>query len=301
MDLDCIIVGGGPAGLTAATYLRRMHRRVLVFDDGRSRARWIPKTHNCPGFPQGVSGHDLLTRLRDQSSAYGATLLPLRIGSLKEITGGWRAEGDSGQWSAPTVLLATGVTDRFPELSAGDLEEALRNGSLRSCALCDGYEATDRSIAVVGPLSRAVAHARYLTTFSADITVVPTDGSSACGATTMDTSGLTILPTLRRLARKDGIWEVTDPKGHTRHFDLVYAAMGAPARGGLALEAGALVDEEGAVLTNVHMETTCPGLYAIGDVVTDLNQIAVAFGHAAIAASAIHRALPIAPRRDAVR
>ena len=68
---DCLIVGGGPAGLTAATYLRRFHRSVALIDNGQSRAKWIPKTHNCPGFPSGVSGTALLTRLGDQAGQYG--------------------------------------------------------------------------------------------------------------------------------------------------------------------------------------------------------------------------------------
>jgi thioredoxin reductase (NADPH) len=295
MDLDCIIIGGGPAGLTAATYLRRLHRQVVVFDDGRSRARWIPESHNCPGFPLGVSGTELLRRLREQAATYGANVRHSRVTTLREVAGSWEVEADGVTCAAPTVLLATGVVDTLPTLTSGDAEEALRNGLLRSCALCDGFEATDHRLAVVGPLVRATANARYLRTFSADVTVVPI-GEPEDPSPGADTEGLEVLPTLHSLACKDTAWELTDSEGRMHRFDFIYAAMGAPARGELAKQVGALLNEEGAVVTNDHMETSCPGLYAIGDVVTDLNQIAVAFGHAAIASSAIHRALPPAPR-----
>src|SRR5438270_334356 len=66
--LDCAIVGAGPAGLTAATYLARFRRNIHVFDAGNSRARYIPLSHNCPGFPEGVSGAELLQRLRAQAA-----------------------------------------------------------------------------------------------------------------------------------------------------------------------------------------------------------------------------------------
>ncbi|MGR4875900.1 NAD(P)/FAD-dependent oxidoreductase [Pseudoxanthomonas sp. LARHCG66] len=299
MELDCIIVGGGPAGLTAATYLRRLHRHVVVFDDGRSRARWIPESHNCPGFPRGVSGTELLRRLRDQASTYGTTIHHMRVDLLERIGTGWRVEAGGQEWHAPVVLLATGVVDHLPPLASGDPEAALRNGLLRSCALCDGYEATDQRIAVVGPLDRAASNAHYLSTFSADVTVVPSEGGDPEASRQIDTNGVHVLPPLQTLTCTEGGWDVTDLTGRTHRFDLVYAAMGAPARGDLARGAGAKIGAQGTVMTDERMETSIVGLYAIGDVVSDLNQIAVAFGHAAIAASAIHQALPSKPRKPA--
>ena len=71
---DVIVIGGGPAGLTAATYLARFHRRCVVLDAGDSRARWIPESHNCPGFPSGVAGTALLARMREQAAQFGARL-----------------------------------------------------------------------------------------------------------------------------------------------------------------------------------------------------------------------------------
>src|SRR4051812_28858689 len=82
-QLDCLIVGGGPAGLTAAIYLARFRRNVLLVDAGQSRARLISETHNYPGFV-GISGVDLLAHLREQAERNGARLLTARVEELRK-------------------------------------------------------------------------------------------------------------------------------------------------------------------------------------------------------------------------
>ena len=72
--LDCLIIGGGPAGLTAAIYLARFHLDILVVDGAKSRASWIPCTRNVSGFPDGINGSELLQRMRDQACKYGAKI-----------------------------------------------------------------------------------------------------------------------------------------------------------------------------------------------------------------------------------
>ncbi|WP_454734105.1 NAD(P)/FAD-dependent oxidoreductase [Cupriavidus basilensis] len=72
--VDCLVIGAGVAGLTAATYLARFRRRIQVIDAGESRASLIPLSHNCPGYPNGISGHDLLARLRAQASRFGVSI-----------------------------------------------------------------------------------------------------------------------------------------------------------------------------------------------------------------------------------
>lgn len=91
---DCAIVGGGPAGLTAAIYLTRFRRRVVVFDRGGSRAALIPTTHNHAGFPEGIVGSELLRRMGEQAAMYGADL---RVADVAEVTTNgddWRLCGD---------------------------------------------------------------------------------------------------------------------------------------------------------------------------------------------------------------
>src|SRR5690348_10089367 len=85
--LDCLVVGAGPAGLTAATYLARFRRHILLADAGASRARWIPASHNCPGFPFGVAGNELLARFRLQADAYGVAQVRTRITQLSRRKG----------------------------------------------------------------------------------------------------------------------------------------------------------------------------------------------------------------------
>jgi hypothetical protein len=87
---DCLIIGGGPAGLTAAVYLR-YRRQIVLFDGGESRAALIPESHNYPGFPDGVSGPGLLGALRKQAQAYGVQMVGARITELKREGGGFAA------------------------------------------------------------------------------------------------------------------------------------------------------------------------------------------------------------------
>src|ERR1700761_4416615 len=87
---DAVIIGAGPAGLTAATYLGRFHRRAVVIDGGASRARWIPESHNIPGFPRGISGSMLLGELREQAVRYGADIRPGYVKHIERLELGFR-------------------------------------------------------------------------------------------------------------------------------------------------------------------------------------------------------------------
>lgn len=112
---DCIVIGAGPAGLTAALYLNRFYRDVTVIDAGKSRARWIPRTHNCPGFPDGLSGDELLQRLRTQAVEYGTEVTQATASQMERVDGGFRVTDARGeQYYGRTVLLATGIEDVLP-------------------------------------------------------------------------------------------------------------------------------------------------------------------------------------------
>ena len=154
---DCIIVGAGPAGLTAAIYLARFHLAIRMFDCGTSRASWIPTSHNHAGFPDGIHGEDLLDRMREQAAKHGALREPKRVTDLAKDTDCFIVSCDDEEYRARTVLLATGVVNNRPQGIDDQLhQEALARGLLRYCPVCDGYEVTDKRVGVIGTGASAV-------------------------------------------------------------------------------------------------------------------------------------------------
>ena len=205
--VDCVVVGGGPAGLAAAVQLGRLRRSCVVVDDDAGRSLWSQVTRNHLGFPDGVTAADLRLLGQRQAVAYGAAL---RDG---EVTGLRRAAGRAGGFvvtiaaadeaepddatpgvaknrarerrhgarlgerqtrrririQARTVLLATGVVDAFPTFAGRDECVGI---SLFWCIVCDGYEAIGRHVAVVGDDEEAIATAFGLVHFTDRVTLV---------------------------------------------------------------------------------------------------------------------------------
>jgi thioredoxin reductase (NADPH) len=226
--LDCLIVGGGPAGLTAALYLARYHRRVAVFDSGESRATLIPRSRNYPGFPTGISGKELLTLLESQSEAYGVSITRSRITSLEIRTKFFVGNYEGGALHARTVLLATGIVDKAPAMDK--LDEGIAEGIIRYCPVCDGFEATDRRIAVLGSSGDAVGKAIFLRDYSKDVTLLQHDGSLASDkAAEFAKAGIPLFSPVGRLIKKErGVG--VDVAGNTMEFDILYPALGCDVR-----------------------------------------------------------------------
>ena len=294
-DLDCLIIGGGPAGLTAAIYLARFHLKLRVVDAGKSRASLIPCTNNHAGFPDGISGAELIARMSAQAQKYGAAIETGRVTRLERVDGGFEAEWGAGPVTARTVLLATGVANRRPPMDEGLHDEALARGLIRYCPICDGYEVTDRKLGVIGSGSHGVAEAAFLRSYTADITLIAPDSAHSLAAA--DRERLAALgvhtvdgPCQAVAALADAI-VVDTPHGH-HTFDSIYPALGSDIHNELAGQIGAaLVDGTGCILVDAHQRTSVPGAYAAGDVVIGLDQISHAMGEGGVAATTIRNDL----------
>jgi thioredoxin reductase (NADPH) len=294
METDVLVIGGGPAGLTAALYLARFRRRVIVADSGESRAALIPESHNYPGFIGGIGGEKLLSRLRSQCRDFGAFLAEERIIDLVESGGVFAAKTETGlELRAKAVIMATGLIDRKPALP--HMPEFIYKGAIRFCPICDGFEAMNKKIGVLGFVQEAFKKSLFLRTYSREVNLLLLDDDiyfSSEQVRELAEAGIEIPRTaiVDLMEEGDKITAI-DREGRRTSYDIIYPAMGAKVRADLALKLGAECNENGFLYTDAHQRTSVDGLYAAGDITTDLHQISVATGEAAIAACAVHNSL----------
>ena len=282
-------MGAGPAGLTAATYLGRFRRRALVLDGGPPRASWIPESHNTPGFPKGVGGPELLARLRAQAERYGARIRPDRADRLVAGSEGFEFDLSRNRVRSRFAILASGVVDRKPQIAG--LDAAIRRGLVRICPICDAYEAIDRRIAVLGDGDLGARDALFLRTYSKRVTLLKLGTAKLSDTGKLKDRGIEVLETaIQALSLGETTVSVAGPYG-ARSFDFLYLALGCELESRLAVQWGAAHDSEDNLIVDAHQQTSINRLYAAGDVVLGLNQIAIATAEAAIAATDIHNRL----------
>lgn len=292
---DCIIVGAGPAGLTAAIYLARYHLSIRLFDCGSSRAALIPRTHNHAGYPEGIAGVELLRRMLAQAERYGAVREPAKVTRVEPVADGFIVHAGDRRVATRSVLLATGVVNHRPEgLEDAVHDPALARGLLRYCPVCDGYEVTDKRVGVIGTGDHGMREAQFLRGFTRDVTLIAPDVEHR-----LDAACLVKLEEAG-IARVDGPcggyaivgdrMAVETAQGRME-FDSIYPALGSRIRSDLAVAAGAAATAEGCLEVDDHQRTSIPGLFAAGDVVKGLDQISNAMGQAGVASTTIRNML----------
>lgn len=281
---DCVVIGGGPAGLTTALYLARFLRSVTVFDAREGRARMIPKTHNFAPFPDGISGPDLLDRMQSHAERYGAVIETCTVEAVERQGDGFCVTTDRGSETARYVIFAAGVVNHRPPLPDTVHDRGVARGLIRYCPVCDAYEVRDKRIAVLGSGTHGLAEAHFIRDYSSTVTLIRPTGDRPLSA---DKIHVPDSP-MSSLSLSESEVIVTLENGAVAHFDTLYIALGTSACSKLAETLGAPLAEDGCIVTDVQRKTSIDRVYAIGDLTDGLDQIAHAMGQAAIAATAIH-------------
>lgn len=168
---DTLIIGGGPAGLTAALYAGRSGLRAALVERGVAGGQ-IATTDlvdNYPGFPEGILGPDLSAKMEEQARRFGTEWLMDEITGLRREDGVWLAEGGEGTYRARTVILACGAHERKLGVPG---EDELRGRGVSYCAICDGAFFKGRPVAVVGGGDSALTEGMYLARLTDSVTII---------------------------------------------------------------------------------------------------------------------------------
>jgi thioredoxin reductase (NADPH) len=236
----------------------------------------------------------LLGRLRTQAQRYGAEIRAGEVTTISRPGALFEASPGPALIRARTVLLATGVYNHRPPMPPADHDAAVARGLLRYCPICDGFEVTDQPVCLIGTGAHGAREAEFMRSYTAQVTLIAPEGGHALDRdqrASLVEAGVEAIdgPCLGFELEEDAI-SVRLPNGR-RRFATLYAALGTEVRSDLAAALGASVGEDGCFFVDEKQRSRVSGLYAAGDVVNGLDQIAQAVGQAAVAATSIRNDL----------
>lgn len=300
---DVVVIGGGPAGLTAGLYLARAKYRVLIVEKAAfgGQITITDQVVNYPGVLH-TSGRELTETMRQQAQSFGAEFLLAEVTGLSLDDTVKTVKTDRGDLSCFGVLWATGA---HPRMVGFPGEEAFRGRGVAYCATCDGEFFTGRDVFVVGGGFAAAEEAVFLTKYARHVTILIRGKDFSCAPTAADAArkhpkitvlthtqvqaveGDSALRLLRYQNTETGqVTEYRPPEGET--FGLFVFAGYQPATE--LLQGLAKLDPQGYVLTDKSQQTSVPGLYAAGDVCQKpLRQVVTAVGDGALAATELEK------------
>ncbi|KAB2954329.1 NAD(P)/FAD-dependent oxidoreductase [Heliorestis acidaminivorans] len=297
MRFDTVIIGAGPAGLSTAIQLARYNYSVLVFDGGDGRASWVPKFHNYLGFPQGVSGKDILRLGREQAQKYGAEIVKSQVVKIEHPgEEEFLITTSSAEYQSRRLVLATGIQDIQPEI-VNRYDFAGR--SIFYCLDCNSYEFSGQKAVVFGHNERAIFNALGLLDFTHQIYIatngVELEGYEKHKKTLEEYSIDVITEPIERLHGQKGVKgkleEIEFQNGEKRPTEIALSTYGYNINNQLVEKLNLETNHSGHIKVGKFMDTNIKNIYAVGDIVDTSQMLVLAVSEGIKAAIAIHRSL----------
>jgi len=291
---DVIVIGGGPAGLSAAMVLVRSRRSVLLIDEGRQRNL---RSHGLHNFitRDGILPPDFLHLAHQDIKQYPVTYRQGRITAInasKKGIGFVLQEDDGSQFHCKRILLATGVTDNIPDIPG---METLWGRSVFHCPFCDGYECREKKVGLFAEKHNGYGMALALRHLSEDVTLFTHGSHYLKPSQKTHLAKRNIRVFTKRITKLESSDErlqaVLLADGSSVPCDFLFTHHGLKVNNELTRQLGCRCTSKGAAVTNRHQETNVPGVYVAGDASIDMHFVVVAAAEGVKAAVAIHNDL----------
>lgn len=288
-SFDIAIVGGGPAGLAAASAAARLNRRVVCFEAGTPRTAHAPRYHNYLGFPDGLPGAELLRLGREQVAQWGVVFRDERVEAIEALGAPgpdrFAVRSAAGAVTCGGVVLATGIKDRQPQ--CGNLYAETWAG-VHYCVVCDGFETRGARVGVIGHDEDAYEMLTVLHEFTPDLHLL-LDGEPnaipAVGQAELAKWRVTVEPErLSAYTCEEGTQQLAFADGVVRPYPHIFVALGAEPNTALARALGCALDEDGYVVTDEQQATSVPFVFAAGDCDGGHKQVTQALAEGELAA-----------------
>lgn len=282
---DSIIIGGGPAGLSAGVYLGRALRSVLVLDEGEGRTKWNQRNDNYLGFPNGIRSGELVRRGRLQAQKFGVEFQTGQAQSITRTGNLFTIALEKTTLQTRTLVFATGVTDVWPAFPNAKRYVAK---SLFWCLHCDGFRVIDKRTVVLGNSDAAATTALQLLDFTPHVEFICENEISISPEKQAQLRENDIALHQSRIVKVRGksgqLLALYLENGTCVELDYLFSALGQVPNSQLAAGLGVELGEAGCIKVDAEMHTNIPGVFAAGDVTNmPAQQVATAVHQGALA------------------
>ena len=262
---DILIIGAGPAGISASLYAKRANLNVLVLYHGKSNLEGASQIDNYYGFANGISGKDLYNNGIEQAKKLNIEIKEEETLSIEQINGGFKIITTSNEYETKTLIISTGNKKLKPDING--INEFEGKG-ISYCAICDGFFYRNKNVCVIGNGNFAINEAKELSNIAKSVTIL----TNGLNITDENIAFKVNTKKIKSINGQERVNNIEFEDGEKMEIDGIFVALGEAGGSDFAKKLGIMMDLDN-IRVNQNMETNIPGIYACGNITGGLLQI----------------------------